>query len=90
MAVSVAVAGSLQRGTTVNISQGGALVKFPPYPAVGERVVLHIRLPGVPDDCAIPAIVRWVRDGVGAGLQFEKLRAIDVWGLNRLIGDLRE
>lgn len=89
IAVELTVAGTRQHGTTVNISQGGALVMTVPYPSVNDLVVLHVRLPGVGDVCDIPAIVRWVKEGVGAGLQFEQLRAIVVWGLNRLVSDLR-
>ena len=68
LAVEVDVAGRRQYGTTINISQGGALVMTMPYPALGERVVLCIQLPGVQDVSEIPAFVRWVREGVGVGL----------------------
>ena len=89
-AVELTVAGARQHGVTINISQGGALVMTTPHPSIGERVVLHIRLPGVSEVCAIPSTVRWVKEGVGVGLQFEQLRPIDVWGLNKLISSLRE
>ena len=76
--------GSIQEGMVSNISLGGALVMTEPLPAFGQKVRLHIVLPGVPDECVIPCIVRWIKEGEGAGLQFESLRPIEVWALNRL------
>ncbi|MCU0663570.1 MAG: PilZ domain-containing protein [Myxococcota bacterium] len=77
-----------QDGVLINLSLGGAFIEtLPPLP-FGARVKLQIRLPGVPDACDIPCIVRWARSGKGAGLQFEQLRAIEVWALSRLITTL--
>jgi hypothetical protein len=43
---------------------------------------------GIPEDCRIPCVVRWVKPGEGVGLQFEQLRAIEVWALGRLLRGL--
>ncbi|MCK9522994.1 MAG: PilZ domain-containing protein [Proteobacteria bacterium] len=71
-------------GTTVNISQGGALLQTAAPCGFGEKLTLHIDLPGVKDTCQIPCIVRWSKEGDSLGVQFETLRAIEVWAINRL------
>ncbi|MDJ0766209.1 MAG: PilZ domain-containing protein [Myxococcota bacterium] len=71
-------------GELVNISTGGAFVKISTPPSFGTKVRLIIDLPSVPDRCKIPCIVRWIKQDSGAGLQFEQLRPIEVWAINRL------
>lgn len=71
-------------GRTTDISRGGAFVAVEPAPPVGTRLELQIRLPGVPDICRIPCIVRWTSIDRGVGVQFQRLRPIEVWALNRL------
>lgn len=51
----------------VNVSKSGAMVIFPHQPNIGERLALHVL-----DRGAIPAQVRWVKDG-RVGLSFEPL-----------------
>jgi hypothetical protein len=72
-------------GRTADISQGGAFVVVDPVPSVGTRLDLLIGLPGVPDTCRIPSIVRWAQVDRGLGLQFERLRPIEVWAINRIL-----
>ena len=72
------------KGLLVNISTGGALIKNEPLPTFGEKLLIYIDIPGVPNRCVIPCIVRWIKQGEGAGLQFEHLRPIEVWAINRL------
>ena len=76
---------SSQPGNLVNISRGGCFVQTDPVPGFGSRVTLYINLPGIPERCEIPCIVRWVKENEGSGLQFEHLRPIEVWALNRLL-----
>ena len=40
------------------------------------------------DPCALLAVVRWSQIGEGFGAQFESLRAVEVWALNRLLRNL--
>jgi len=77
-----------QPGRSLNISTGGIFIDTAPLPEFGDRLTLHIKLPGIADMCGIPCIVRWKKDGEGAGLQFEKLRPIEVWALNKLVKSL--
>jgi Tfp pilus assembly protein PilZ len=77
-----------QAGQLLNISTGGAFVETEPPPEFGEKITLIVDLPGIQDKCKIPCIVRWTKPGGGAGLQFEHLRPIEVWALNKLINSL--
>lgn len=79
-----------QPGSTINISRGGVFVRTEPLPTFGDRLVLLVELPGIPERCSIPCVVRWVKPGEGVGLQFETLRAIEVWALNRLLSRSQE
>jgi uncharacterized protein (TIGR02266 family) len=72
-------------GRTADLSQGGTFVAVEQALPVGARVELSIRLPGVRGVCHIPSIVRWSRVDRGIGLQFERLRPIEVWAINRIV-----
>ena len=72
-------------GRTADLSQGGAFVEVEQVLPIGTRVELSIRLPGVRGICLIPSIVRWSSVDRGVGLQFESLRPIEVWAINRVI-----
>ncbi len=76
--------GASQTATVVNMSSGGVLLTTDPLPKFGEKVTLKMDLPGIPNVCTIPCIVRWIKQGEGAGLQFERLRPIEMWAINRL------
>ena len=80
--------GNVTQGRSINISQGGIFVDTDLLPPLGSKLVLKMRIPGAGDDCEIPCIVRWVKEGEGLGLQFEQLRAIEMWALNKLIKSL--
>jgi Tfp pilus assembly protein PilZ len=76
--------GSKQPGQLTNISAGGTFVQTEPLPEFGQKITILVRLPGIPDECEIPSIVRWVKKDAGVGLQFEHLRPIEVWALNKI------
>lgn len=88
-AVELTHDGQRLAGRSINISRGGVLVAVEPVPEFGAKVILHIDLPGVPETCDVRCVVRWSKPGGGAGLQFEQLRPIEVWALNKLLGSLR-
>jgi len=88
LAVELTIDGERRPGRTVNISRGGILVSIDETPEFGAKATLHIDLPGVPKTCDIPCIVRWSKPDGGAGLQFEQLRPIEVWALNKLLSSL--
>lgn len=66
-----------------DISLGGMLLVSPEPLAYGAQLRLELRIPGLKRDSELEAIVRWSGD-VGTGIQFLKIRAYEVWGLNQL------
>jgi c-di-GMP-binding flagellar brake protein YcgR len=87
--VEILVGGNSQHGRTVNISQGGILVETTPLPKLDDKVVIRMDLPGVAARSEIACIVRWAKEPEGVGLQFENLRAIEVWALNKLLKSIQ-
>ncbi len=76
--------------SVVNLSLGGALIatsgaRF----AMDARVQLSFSIPTTPDVIEVGATVRWSDDKV-TGLQFDGLRARDVWALNKFFEQLSQ
>ncbi len=80
--------GEKQVGRAINISGGGILLSTDSALAFGTKVMLHLKLPRIPEVCEISCIVRWTGEKNRVGLQFESLRAKEVWGLSRLMHTL--
>lgn len=73
--------------TISNISLGGALISATDKLAMGKRVRISFKVPTIEDRIEVGATVRW-SDGNGVGLQFDGLRARDVWALNEYFKQL--
>ncbi len=86
--VVVAVDTQKQSGRLHNISRGGTFLTTESPPALGSRIKLLFDMPGLKEQSEIPCIVRWTRQDKGVGVQFETLKPIEVWGLNKLIRTL--
>lgn len=67
--------------TVINLSLGGAQTTVSMRHSMGERCQLTFSLPTSADPIDVGATVRWADDKV-VGLQFDGLRAKDVWALN--------
>lgn len=68
---------------TKNLSLGGMFLITDAaiaYPAMG---FLRIKLPALREESTLPVQVTWRNDD-GVGVQYESLRAIEVWALNQL------
>ncbi len=87
--VELAMNDQTHSARAINISQGGIFVETEMSPSFGDKLVLRIELPGVKKVSDIRCIVRWRKDD-GLGLQFENLRAIEVWALNKLMHSLQD
>jgi hypothetical protein len=74
-----------RRARVRNASLGGLFV-MPADPeeklVVGARIRLKLDLPNQKEPIEVGAVVRWL-DGTGAGVQFDGLRARDVWALGK-------
>jgi hypothetical protein len=81
IAAKITVDGTAFEGMLMNLSLGGALMTSAGRHSMGQRVSLTFQVPTQPSAIEISAIVRWA-DSNGIGLQFDGLRARDVWALN--------
>lgn len=70
-----------------NISLGGIYLVVAEKPALGTRVQLRFTIPTQKEPIEVGAQVRWVDQG-GFGVQFDGLRARDVWALGKYFEQL--
>ena len=68
--------------STRTLSLGGAFLVSSLRPAFNTRVELEIRVPLRSQPIRVGGVVRW-SDGRGFGVQFDGLRAHDVWVLGK-------
>lgn len=73
---------------TADISLGGLFAIAAVGFEYGTEVTVRLRLPALKEETRIGAIVRWSKPDEGLGLQFHKLRAIQVWSLNQFFRGL--
>jgi hypothetical protein len=82
IAANVKVDWVVEECTILNLSLGGALVAMSRKLVMGTRIGITFSVPTVEQTIDVGATVRWC-DALGVGVQFDGLRAIDVWALNR-------
>ncbi|MCP4448424.1 MAG: PilZ domain-containing protein [Myxococcales bacterium] len=75
--------------TIVSISLGGALLTFGERLPIGTRLDVVFLIPTAESEISVGAIVRWVAKE-SLGVQFDGLRARDVWSLNEYFRNLEE
>jgi len=71
----------------VNLSLGGALIATQTRHPMGQRCHINFRVPTMEEPIDIAATVRW-SDEKSVGIQFDGLRARDVWALNEYFKQL--
>jgi hypothetical protein len=71
----------------INLSLGGALLVASKRHAMGERCHITFKIPTIEEPIDIGATVRW-SDDKSVGIQFDGLRARDVWALNEYFKQL--
>jgi len=79
--------GTARPVTVMNLSLGGALVSAGQKYAMGQRVQISFSIPTIEHPIEVGATVRW-SDAKATGIQFDGLRARDVWGLNKFFESL--
>jgi Tfp pilus assembly protein PilZ len=82
IAVTVKVDDDLLETEMRNLSLGGALVAMARRLPMGTQVTVRFRVPTHDQAIEVGARVRWSTDD-GVGLQFDGLRAREVWSLNK-------
>ena len=86
--VKVTIASERYTATTRNLSIGGALVDAAVKPAFNTRVQLRFVVPTQEEPIKAGGVVRW-SDSTGFGVQFDGLRARDVWALGKYLEQQR-
>lgn len=81
LAAKLTIDGKSVDATLMNISLGGVLVSSEIKHAMGQRIDISFKVPTAEQAIEVGTTVRWV-EGNGVGLQFDGLRARDVWALN--------
>lgn len=66
-----------------NLSLGGALLDAPVEVAMGDELRLKFILPGL-DAVDVDVVTRWRSDG-RVGVQFQSMRAREVWALGQFL-----
>jgi hypothetical protein len=84
---TITVNGTPSNCTMLNLSPGGALLAAGAKYAMGQRVQITFYVPTMPEVIDVGAIVRW-SNAEGVGVQFDGLRARDVWALNEYFKQL--
>lgn len=84
---TLAFSGAPTSCAIMNLSLGGALIAATKRHAMGERCHINFKLPTMEDAIDIGATVRW-SDDKSVGIQFDGLRARDVWALNEYFKQL--
>ena len=86
LAASVVQNGAATQHKMQNLSLGGALIEMPRLP-MGVRVTVKFALPTFEEPIETAATVRWATE-TAIGVQFDGLRAKDVWALNKFFEQL--
>jgi hypothetical protein len=87
LAAKLAIDGKPRPCTIVNLSLGGAQLVAGERLGMGQRVQLTFTVPTPAHPIEIEATVRW-SDESATGIQFDGLRARDVWALNKYFEQL--
>jgi hypothetical protein len=87
IAANLKVNGADQQCTLCNLSLGGALFLVMPRLPMGQRLDVTFKVPTMDEAIEIGATVRW-SDDKATGIQFDGLRARDVWALNKFFEQL--
>jgi type IV pilus assembly protein PilZ len=67
-----------------DVSLGGMFIETATPLPYGSRLRVYVRLPGLRDEAAIDAVVRWSKP-IGMGVQFGMMGARETHGLTRLL-----
>lgn len=86
---TIEVDGTTQEIRMMNLSLGGALLDMSQRLEMGSRMQVTFRIPTHEHDITVGAAVRWA-GGSGIGVQFDGLRAKEVWSLNKFFESLPE
>jgi hypothetical protein len=81
--------GTTRPCSMMNLSLGGALIAPGQRFAMGQRVQITFSIPTMEEAIEVGGTVRWSDDQT-TGIQFDGLRARDVWALNKFFEQLSQ
>ena len=87
LSVQVVIDGKSYDSQIANLSLGGALILFDEDLPMGQRLEVTFSIPTQKDPIRVGAAVRWAT-GTAIGVQFDGLRAREVWSLNKFFESL--
>jgi Tfp pilus assembly protein PilZ len=87
MPITLTVDGTPSDCTMLNLSLGGAQVAANTRFTMGQRVQVAFHIPTIRQAIEVSGTVRW-SNAEGVGVQFDGLRARDVWALNEYFKQL--
>lgn len=87
LAGQLAINGESRPITLMNLSLGGALIAAGTRYSMGQHVTISFQVPTIDEAIEVGATIRWSDDN-STGLQFDGLRARDVWALNKFFEQL--
>ena len=89
ISATVVIGGQAHETEMLNLSLGGALLSFSERVATGERVTVTFRVPTQANPIEVGGSVRWA-SADSLGIQFDGLRAREVWSLNKFFESMEE
>jgi hypothetical protein len=84
---TITLNGSTTAVVVNNLSLGGAQLGTSTRYTIGQQLTMRFAITTLPEPIEAGATVRWA-EGTNVGVQFDGLRARDVWGLNELFKQL--
>ena len=87
VAAHLTIKGQTHDTTIRNLSLGGASLSFALRVPMGARVTLRFQVPTLEEPIEVQTTVRWSTE-TGIGLQFDGLRARDVYALGKYFDTL--
>jgi hypothetical protein len=87
LAGKISIGGGTYDCTIVNLSLGGAQIAASAKQPMGARCTVAFHVATMEEQIEIGATVRW-SDETSVGIQFDGLRAREVWGLNEFFKQL--
>lgn len=89
LTATLVVGGETHQTEILNLSLGGALIAHHERVANGERVLVTFNIPTHDKPIEVGGSVRWASE-TALGIQFDGLRAREVWSLNKFFESMEE
>ncbi len=89
LTATVVVGGETHQSKLLNLSLGGALMTHADRLPMGDRVEVEFSIPTQKEPIVVGSAVRWSTE-TAIGVQFDGLRAREVWSLNKYFETLDE